>query len=88
MRPCVEPGCSEPAGTPWTRFWCPGHDVGRRHRVTSSLERLVAQRSGRTIRELFDLANEEFVKVVAAQWVCTCGYFNVGSACTKCGDPR
>lgn len=25
-RPCVERGCTEPAGTLWGPLWCPDHD--------------------------------------------------------------
>lgn len=37
---CVEPGCSRPAGTPWTRHWCWQHDEERRERITKSLKKM------------------------------------------------
>ena len=40
MTKCIEPGCEEPAGTPWTHLWCPAHDEERRARITASLERM------------------------------------------------
>lgn len=44
-RICVERGCDEPAGTLWTPFWCPDHDVERLERVSAGL---------RTFQEAFD----------------------------------
>lgn len=40
MSKCIEPGCDEPAGTPWTPLWCAAHDEERRARITASLERV------------------------------------------------
>jgi hypothetical protein len=41
-RTCVEPGCSNPAGTAWGPYWCWRHNAERLDRVTASLERLTA----------------------------------------------
>lgn len=40
LRKCVEPGCEEQAGTPWTDHWCPRHDEERRDRISANLDRL------------------------------------------------
>lgn len=37
---CVEPGCNEEAGTPWTPYWCKKHDKERRERISKSLEEI------------------------------------------------
>lgn len=39
-RPCIEPGCPNEAGTPWTDHWCLPHDEERRARITRRLEDL------------------------------------------------
>ena len=35
---CYEAGCPEPAGTLWTRHWCPGHDMERIDRITAQMK--------------------------------------------------
>ena len=42
-RKCIEPGCSEPAGTPWGPYWCIKHDEEWRARIELSLMALVAE---------------------------------------------
>lgn len=37
---CVEFGCDEPAGTPWSPYWCEAHDKERRDRITATLDAL------------------------------------------------
>lgn len=32
-RECIEDGCEEIAGTPWTHLWCLKHDEERRERI-------------------------------------------------------
>ena len=39
-RPCIEPGCNEPAGTWWSPLWCHGCNVKRMDRITKSLENI------------------------------------------------
>ena len=39
-RKCIEPGCENPAGTPWTDLWCLPHDEERRARITASLDEM------------------------------------------------
>ena len=46
-RLCIEPGCTEQAGTPWTKLWCLKHDEERRDRITKSMEDILASMSGR-----------------------------------------
>lgn len=41
-RQCIEPGCTESAGTWWTHLWCPGHDQERLDRITAQLEDLAS----------------------------------------------
>lgn len=41
-RECIETGCSEPAGTGWGPYWCPGHDKARLDRISASLEGIAA----------------------------------------------
>lgn len=36
-RVCVEHGCGEPAGTPWTPAWCAKHDGERQARISQNL---------------------------------------------------
>lgn len=40
-RTCIEDGCTAAAGTAWTPYWCPEHDVERQDRITAQLESLV-----------------------------------------------
>lgn len=40
QKKCIEPGCNESAGTPWTHLWCLAHDEERRARITESMERI------------------------------------------------
>lgn len=42
-RNCVEPGCSEPAGTWWGPLWCPRHDKERIDRISNSLEQMFGE---------------------------------------------
>lgn len=37
---CIEPGCDEPSGTPWTHLWCLAHDEERRAQITASMKRI------------------------------------------------
>lgn len=39
-RICVERGCDRSAGTWWTPYWCPEHDVERQDQITAFFERL------------------------------------------------
>jgi hypothetical protein len=39
-RKCIEEGCEEPAGSPWTHLWCLKHDEERRERITASMEKI------------------------------------------------
>ena len=40
-KPCIEDGCTEPAGTAWSPLWCFRHNVERMRRISASLERMV-----------------------------------------------
>lgn len=42
-RVCVEPGCTQPAGTIWGPLWCPDHDRERLDRITDQLEAIADQ---------------------------------------------
>lgn len=42
-QPCHEKGCSNPAGTKWSPYWCFEHNVERMHRISKSLEDIAAQ---------------------------------------------
>lgn len=44
-RVCIEPGCNEPAGTPWGPHWCEKHDQERRDRITKQLRELAGKGS-------------------------------------------
>lgn len=37
---CVD--CGQPAGTQWTRLWCPACDVKRLERISASLHEILA----------------------------------------------
>lgn len=39
-RQCVESGCTEPAGTAWSPWWCFKHNVERIRQVDESMKRL------------------------------------------------
>lgn len=38
--PCIEPGCSDPAGTAWSPLWCQKHNAERIDRISGSFERI------------------------------------------------
>lgn len=46
-RLCIEPGCEEPAGTPWTPLWCLKHDEERRARISRHLDEIIARLEAR-----------------------------------------
>lgn len=33
-KPCIERGCTEPAGTAWSHLWCQKHNAERMRRVS------------------------------------------------------
>lgn len=37
-KPCIERGCTEPAGTAWSPHWCVGHNIERMDRIGRNLE--------------------------------------------------
>jgi hypothetical protein len=37
---CIEYGCTDPAGTAWSPFWCWKHNAERIDRITNKLKRL------------------------------------------------
>lgn len=38
---CIEPGCTNPAGTAWSPYWCFEHNVERIDRISANLDRIV-----------------------------------------------
>ena len=40
---CIEPGCTDPAGTAWSPHWCFAHNVERINRINDQLNRLDEQ---------------------------------------------
>ncbi len=40
---CVEPGCTQQAGTLWSPLWCFTHNVIRMRRISAGLEKLKAE---------------------------------------------
>lgn len=42
-RKCIEAGCQEVAGTPWTRYWCAKHDALRRENISASLTEMLGK---------------------------------------------
>ena len=38
---CVEHGCNEQAGTAWTPYWCPKHDIERKKRITRQMKNIL-----------------------------------------------
>ena len=43
---CVEKGCTSPAGTLWSPFWCFEHNIERMERIGRNLEAELAYRTG------------------------------------------
>jgi hypothetical protein len=45
---CIEQGCTEPAGTAWSPFWCQKHNMERMKRIDKSFckiqERMVVKK--------------------------------------------
>lgn len=41
---CCEEGCTQPAGTAWSPWWCFEHNVKRIRRITKQLEELTERR--------------------------------------------
>jgi hypothetical protein len=39
-KPCIEPGCNEPAGTGWGPHWCFKHNVERIDRISRQMEQI------------------------------------------------
>ena len=46
-KPCVEKGCSRPAGTHWGRFWCQACNAARMNRIGAAMEHELARLEGR-----------------------------------------
>ena len=38
---CIEPGCSNTAGTAWSNLWCQSCDAERRQRIGNSLRTML-----------------------------------------------
>jgi hypothetical protein len=45
-KPCIERGCTNPAGTAWSRFWCQPCNAKRMDRISASLERVLYEPDG------------------------------------------
>lgn len=45
-KPCIEKGCSEPAGTAWSPLWCFRHNVERMDRISGFLTSELARYGG------------------------------------------
>lgn len=48
---CIERGCTNPAGTGWSRFWCQPCNAKRLKRVSTTLEHELARLEGRAPKE-------------------------------------
>lgn len=46
-KPCIERGCTRPAGTHWSRFWCQPCNSARLARISSLLDPEPAAPAGR-----------------------------------------
>ena len=44
----MEKGCTNPAGTHWSRFWCQPCNAIRMNRISENLEREMARFEGRS----------------------------------------
>lgn len=42
-KPCVESGCTEPAGTGWSPHWCQRHNAERIRRISAGIEHGLAE---------------------------------------------
>ncbi len=40
-KPCIEKGCSQPAGTAWSPFWCFPCNVVRITRISKNMEEIL-----------------------------------------------
>lgn len=40
-RPCIEDGCTEPAGTAWGPHWCMLHNAERMERISRSMREML-----------------------------------------------
>jgi hypothetical protein len=45
-KPCIEPGCNEPAGTGWGPYWCMKHNAERINRINKSFDDMLAKSPG------------------------------------------
>lgn len=45
-KPCIEVGCTEPAGTGWSKLWCQKHNAERMHRIGENLKDILRTRIG------------------------------------------
>ncbi len=46
-KPCIEEGCSLPAGTAWSPFWCQKHNAERMARIGENLDQMSKLMSAR-----------------------------------------
>ena len=37
---CIEKGCTNPAGTAWSPYWCQQHNAERMNRISQSFQEL------------------------------------------------
>jgi hypothetical protein len=37
-KPCIEPGCTDPAGTAWSLHWCQKHNAERMNRISDGMK--------------------------------------------------
>ena len=49
-KPCVTPGCLNPAGTAWSPLWCQPCNVDRIRRITRQLEQVETDFKGRLLK--------------------------------------
>jgi hypothetical protein len=40
-QPCLEKGCTKPAGTGWSPFWCQACNAARMKRISQNLEEML-----------------------------------------------
>ncbi len=48
---CVERGCTRPAGTHWSKFWCQPCNAARMNRIGSFLAKEAAYYAGETTND-------------------------------------
>ncbi len=67
-KPCIEPGCENPAGTAWSPYWCFSCNVARIRRIDGKLAQMAEESEKfETIANAYYQAERERLSLLEGQ---------------------